>query len=154
MPVQIEARVRNKRDTSANWTAQNPVLLNGEIILVDTNDGELRAKVGDGVKTYTQLPFSDEALRNLISQSSGKGDVLVVELSKTGWSQSAQTIQNDLFVAEGYAYVVSPTNQCRTEYGDADVHAGDVVENRKMEFYCNEVPTVNLYANILRLGVN
>ena len=42
-----------KKDTAANWTANNPVLLNGEIILIDTDNGELRAKVGDGVKTYT-----------------------------------------------------------------------------------------------------
>ena len=64
---EILARVKQKRDTSANWEARNPVILNGEIILVDTNAGELRAKIGDGTKTYTQLPFSDEALRSLIN---------------------------------------------------------------------------------------
>ena len=63
----FNTRVRQKRDTSANWTSNNPVLLNGEIILVDTADGELRFKVGDGTKTYTQLPFTDEPLRNLIA---------------------------------------------------------------------------------------
>lgn len=62
-------RIRQKRDTSANWTANNPVILNGEIILVDTADGELRAKIGDGTKTYTQLPFTDEALRSLIANT-------------------------------------------------------------------------------------
>ena len=64
-------RIAHKRDTSANWTTNNPVLLYGEIILVDTADGELRMKVGDGVKTYTQLPFTDEALRSLISNGGG-----------------------------------------------------------------------------------
>lgn len=64
---EILARIKQKRDTSANWEARNPVILNGEIILVDTNAGELRAKIGDGTKTYTQLPFSDEALRSLIN---------------------------------------------------------------------------------------
>ena len=61
-----------KKDTAANWTANNPVLLNGEIILIDTDNGELRAKVGDGVKTYTQLPFTDEILRNLITGKQNK----------------------------------------------------------------------------------
>ena len=60
-------RIRYKRDTSSNWTRNNPVLLNGEIILVDTAEGELRTKIGDGVKTYTQLPFNDEALKSLIT---------------------------------------------------------------------------------------
>ena len=60
------SRVKFKRDTSSNWTQYNPVLLNGEIILVDTDNGELRAKIGDGEKRYAQLPFSDEVIRNLI----------------------------------------------------------------------------------------
>ena len=64
-------RIKHKRDTSSNWTQNNPVILNGEIILVDTAEGELRAKIGDGVKTYTQLPFSDEALRSLIDTKVG-----------------------------------------------------------------------------------
>lgn len=63
----LNARVKHKRDTSANWTSNNPVLLNGEIILVDTASGDLRFKVGDGTSTYTQLPFTDEPLRSLIS---------------------------------------------------------------------------------------
>ena len=68
---EILTRIKHKRDTSLNWTINNPVLLNGEIILVDTaeGEGELRAKIGDGIKTYTQLPFSDEVLRDLINDS-------------------------------------------------------------------------------------
>lgn len=60
-----------KRDTAANWEQNNPVLLNGEIIIVDTASGEVRFKVGDGTKLYKQLPFSDEAVRALISEQSG-----------------------------------------------------------------------------------
>ena len=51
-----------KRDTSANWTANDPVLLDGEIIIVDTAAGDVRYKVGDGSKKYSQLPFTDEAI--------------------------------------------------------------------------------------------
>lgn len=64
---EINGRMKQKRDTAANWEAKNPVILNGEIVFVDTSAGELRAKIGDGVKKYSQLPFSDEALRNLIA---------------------------------------------------------------------------------------
>ena len=62
----FNARIKNKRDTAANWEQRNPTLLNGEIILVDTNAGQLRSKIGDGVKTYTQLPFSDEVINNCV----------------------------------------------------------------------------------------
>ena len=63
---QFNSRIQWKRDTSANWTTNNPVLLDGEIIIVDTNAGETRFKVGDGVSTYTQLPFQDEYVLNQI----------------------------------------------------------------------------------------
>lgn len=66
----LNARISWKRDTSANWTSVNPVLLNGEIIIVDTAEGNVRFKIGDGSKTYTQLPFEDEAIRNLINAKS------------------------------------------------------------------------------------
>lgn len=71
----LEGRVKLKRDTSANWTINNPVILNGELILVDTAEGELRTKIGDGTKTYTQLPFSDEILRNLINNKASTTDI-------------------------------------------------------------------------------
>lgn len=63
---QIDARIRQKRDTAANWTNNNPVLLNGELIVVETATGAIRLKVGDGVKTFNQLPFLDEAIYNSI----------------------------------------------------------------------------------------
>lgn len=60
----FNTRIKNKRDTSANWTSKDPVLLNGELIIVDTASGETRFKIGDGTKKYSQLPFQDEILRN------------------------------------------------------------------------------------------
>lgn len=59
----LNTRIKQKRDTSANWELKNPVLLNGEIIIVDTASGEMRTKTGDGEKTYTQLPFDDEGTK-------------------------------------------------------------------------------------------
>ena len=56
---EINGRVKQKRDTAANWEAKNPVILNGEIVFVDTSAGELRAKIGDGVKKYSYSKKSD-----------------------------------------------------------------------------------------------
>lgn len=63
----IKTRIKHKRDTSANWTKNNPVLLNGEIVIVDTANGETRTKTGDGTSKYSALPFDDEAIKNLIN---------------------------------------------------------------------------------------
>ena len=59
----FKTRIKQRRDTSANWESKNPVLLNGEVIIVDTANGETRTKTGDGTKTYTQLPFDDEGTK-------------------------------------------------------------------------------------------
>lgn len=63
----IDARIKNKRDSAISWEYYNPVLLNGEIIIVDTSAGEVREKIGDGRSKYSQLPFTDENLRNQLS---------------------------------------------------------------------------------------
>ena len=65
-------RVQNKRDTAANWTQNNPVLLDGELIIVETNTGEIRKKIGDGVKRFTELPFDDEVVRSLVNSKTGR----------------------------------------------------------------------------------
>lgn len=62
----FNTRVKNKRDTETNWESKNPVLLDGEIIVVTTTSGDTRFKVGDGKKTYKQLPFQDQKTRDLI----------------------------------------------------------------------------------------
>ena len=67
MSKTFNTRVKWKRDTSANWTANNPILLDGEIIIIDTNAGETRFKIGNGISTYTQLPFQDEYIQNSIT---------------------------------------------------------------------------------------
>ena len=68
--TEFNVRIQLKRDTDANWRAKDPQLLAGEMVFVDTNAGEVRTKVGDGTKKYSALPFTDEVLRNLVSDSS------------------------------------------------------------------------------------
>ena len=68
--AEYNTRIKHKRDTSANWTAKDPVLLDGEIIIVETANGGVRKKVGDGTKKYSQLPFDDEAIYNTLAAKS------------------------------------------------------------------------------------
>ena len=63
----FSVRIRDKRDTHANWASANPVLLNGETIIVDMDTGESRRKTGDGTTRYDQLPFDDDGLKNLVN---------------------------------------------------------------------------------------
>ena len=63
----FKTRIKQRRDTSANWESKNPVLLNGEVIIVDIVNGKTQTKIGNGTKTYTQLPFDDEGLKVVIT---------------------------------------------------------------------------------------
>ena len=65
-------RIKNKIDTAANWESRDPLLLDGEIIISETSSGEKRFKIGDGEKTYNELPFQDEPVRNLIGNKVDK----------------------------------------------------------------------------------
>lgn len=64
---EFKARIKHKRDTDVNWTQANPIILNGEIILVDTDDNQVRIKIGDGNSRYSQLSFADEVTINLVA---------------------------------------------------------------------------------------
>ena len=85
----LASRIKMKRDTSANWNTNNPILLNGEIIIVDTEAGETRYKIGDGVKTYSQLPFQDEYIRNLIANKLDK-TATAADSSKLNGQEASQ----------------------------------------------------------------
>ena len=54
-------RIKSKKDTASNWQSLNPTLLDGEIVIVETDEG-LQFKVGDGTNRYSQLPFVYDAI--------------------------------------------------------------------------------------------
>ena len=66
--LDLDVRIKNKRDSEETWITENPILLDGELIIVDTNEKTIRCKIGDGVTPYTELPFSDELLNDKIAE--------------------------------------------------------------------------------------
>lgn len=57
----VAKRLQLRHDTAANWTARNPVLLQGEIG-IETNTN--RMKLGNGTMNWNTLPYfpADTAL--------------------------------------------------------------------------------------------
>ena len=57
----LTAKIQLRKDTSANWTANNPVLLSGEFALTTdvfyAGTDQMKIKVGDGVQTWTNLDY-------------------------------------------------------------------------------------------------
>ncbi len=58
----ININTISKRKSEIDWSSENPVLDDGEIIVVDMDNGELRLKVGDGESAFNLLPYIDESI--------------------------------------------------------------------------------------------
>lgn len=69
----LNTRIVHKHDVESNWLlATNFTPMAGEIIVydIDENYSYERLKVGDGVTNVNDLPFADDALKNLVAQKS------------------------------------------------------------------------------------
>ena len=102
----FNTRIKNKRDTSANWTSKDPVLLDGELIIVDTASGETRFKIGDGTKKYSQLPFQDEILRN--SKVDLDAGVYTATASSTDGIAYSATVPGITALTVGASFIMIP----------------------------------------------
>lgn len=102
----FNTRIKNKRDTSANWTSKDPVLLDGELIIVDTVSGETRFKIGDGTKKYSQLPFQDEILRN--SKVDLDAGVYTATASSTDGIAYSATVPGITALTAGASFIMIP----------------------------------------------
>ena len=76
----LNTRIALKSDTTANWAKSTLVLLKGEQAIEITESGAYKIKIGDGVKTFAELPYATmtpEEIAALI----GDGSVQTVTLS-------------------------------------------------------------------------
>ena len=54
----LNTRIVIRNDSTTNWlTNESVVLLKGEVGIEFLADGKAKMKVGDGIKTWTQLPY-------------------------------------------------------------------------------------------------
>jgi len=72
--VSIRGTMKNRRGTALEWTALNPVLANAEIgVETDT----LYFKIGDGVRDWNSLPYSQGDFIGVISVNGQQGIVVL-----------------------------------------------------------------------------
>ena len=91
------AQIKQRSDTAANWTAKNPVISDGELIIVTTNAGEKRFKVGDGEQTFTQLPYADENILSKIKTYTAGDGISISDtgvISSTGGGSGSNAVVN------------------------------------------------------------
>lgn len=74
----INTRLITKNDTSENWTANDPILLKGEIgVAIDLN----KIKIGDGSKKWSELTYSGISMEEVI-EAMPRDDYYELEITK------------------------------------------------------------------------
>ena len=53
---QFNTRIKMKKDSEENWNQNNPILLNGEIALVEKQEG-IELKIGNGEKQFKEVSY-------------------------------------------------------------------------------------------------
>lgn len=113
MKKTIDATIRLRRDNDYNYEAIKDIFIpsNGEVILVDTASDGLRAKVGNGVNTYAELPFTDADIRNTVLQGYYKDGIFFKDITfQTPFNAMINKIyidkqDNTIFYYNGVAYI-------------------------------------------------
>ena len=108
---------------------------------------------GAGSSAVTAHNTAAQAHADLFAKKAGKGIAFTLTLSVAGWSNLAQTLEDARFLDAEYAYIVTPTADSLTAWGDAGVKVGDITENGKMPFTCTDTPTSAISVNIFRAEV-
>ena len=109
----FNVRLQVKKDTEDNWNTNNPVLLANELIIVETNDLGDRFKIGDGTSTYSELPFQDGNIRELITNIIN-GTTALPYVAKSGDSMTGN-LNMGSHVITGLGVPVNPTDAVRQQ---------------------------------------
>jgi len=114
----ITAQIQLRRDTSANWTSNNPILLEGEMALstdvLYTGTDQPRYKIGNGVDTWLNLDYVPEG-----GTSTYPEKLYLTVVNKTG----------DNLLASGYKVLKVQTAQGQrlaVDYALADSNGNSV----------------------------
>lgn len=66
--------IKTRRDTLANWELNNPVLADGEQVIVFMPDGRKNFKFGDGTSAFNDLRYTRDYIKKLVAKGSYMGN--------------------------------------------------------------------------------
>lgn len=128
----LNTRIVIRNDSTTNWLAnESAVLLKGEVGIEFLADGKVKMKVGDGVKTWTQLPyfggeeaktFQVSSLEEITETELAVGDIAIV---KTAIYTDAENEANNKYSYTGYVYNGSVWTAMDGNYNADNVYFSD-----------------------------
>lgn len=108
--VKVSA-IQQRRDTVANWTTKNPILLDGEQITVYFPDGSVRHKTGHDGKNYNELSWDNieivvdaKLYEKIFTISEWNNNVLVIPASEHLLDISNKNILAKVYMLSNGAY--------------------------------------------------
>ena len=130
--AELRTRIVIRNDSTTNWlTNESAVLLKGEVGIEFLADGKVKMKVGDGVKTWTQLPyfggeeaktFQVSSLEEITETELAVGDTAIV---KTAIYIDAENEANNKYSYTGYVYNGSAWTAMDGNYNADNVYFSD-----------------------------
>lgn len=97
----IKTRIKQKIDSLSNWITHDPILLQGEIGIVQGDYPKI--KIGDGVSKFSQLPYSNNNITVGTSDSlSTVSDLSIITVTPEEYSEKLNS-----GISDNQLYVVS-----------------------------------------------
>lgn len=128
----LNTRIVIRNDSTTNWlTNESVVLLKGEVGIEFLADGKVKMKVGDGTKTWAQLPyfggeeaktFQVSSLDEITETELAVGDTAIV---KTAIYTDAENESNNKYSYTGYVYNGTAWAAMDGNYNADNVYFGD-----------------------------
>lgn len=97
----IKTRIKQKIDSLSNWIANDPILLQGEIGIVQGDYPKI--KIGNGVSKFSQLPYSNNSITVGTSDSlSTVSDLSIITVTPEEYSEKLNS-----GISDNQLYIVS-----------------------------------------------
>ena len=123
MSKEFNARIKWKKDTQSNWESKNPILLNGEIIIVEMTSGEKRFKIGDGTSPYNSLSFQDVTASQVSYTPMPSGNI-----TETNIQDALEQV--DTYTTDMLSTIISHTENKSNPHGVTTAQIGAVPTTR------------------------
>lgn len=150
------ARLKHKRDTQENWEENDIVLMDGEVIFVDTTEGVCRSKVGDGETIYSKLPFSDHGVYEELERKADSSAVVTFTLTPSEWDDTGkQTVTISGLLADHNGVVSLSQDFTDAQYTaveQADLFVTEQKDGALTFTAKNTIPTENIPITLIVLG--
>ena len=150
----LKTRIKLKYDTLTNWTTNDPVLLAGEMAIVDPGEvgkdglATVLLKVGDGTKKFSELDYTWAKAADVYgwAKASTKPSYDYSEIKNTPATFPLIAGENVKLIITSEGYVISADGKVKTVDGIAPDSTGNVVLNLG-QYWKNNSDTISLKPN-------